>query len=80
MEEQEILEGKQTYLDQIVLLEMKNIIIEITKSKNVLSSKLDPGKERISELEERAEEIFQNRARREKEKLRKKLRYPDMSN
>lgn len=80
MEEQEILEGKQTYLDQIVLLEMKNLIIEITKSKNVLSSKLDPGKERISELEERAEEIFQNRAHREKEKLRKKLRYPEMSN
>ena len=30
MEEQESLKGKWTYLDQIVLLEVKNIIIEIT--------------------------------------------------
>lgn len=80
MEEQEIFEGKQTYLDQIVLLEVKNTITEISNWRNVLSSKLNPGKERISELEERTEEIIQNRAHREKEKLREKLRYPDMSN
>lgn len=68
MEEQEILKGKQTYLDQIVLLEVKNVIIEIADIMGMLSSKLESAKERISELEERAEEIIQNPAHKEKEK------------
>lgn len=35
---------------------------------NMVSSKLDPAKERIRELEEIAEEIIQNPAHKEKEK------------
>lgn len=47
---------------------MKNIITEIANKINMLASKLEPAKERISELEERAEEIIQNPAHKEKEK------------
>lgn len=68
MEEQEILKGKQTYLDQIVFLEVKNVIIEIADIMNMLSSKLESAKERISEPEESAEEIIQNPEHKEKEK------------
>lgn len=42
-------QGEQAYLGQTVLLEIKNINLEITNLMNMLNSRLDSAEEKISE-------------------------------
>lgn len=56
------------HLSQMALLEVKNVIIEITNEMNVLRSGLDPAEERNSEMVEISKEVIQNTTHRGKKR------------